>query len=81
MHCVGRREPEGDVRDGHGGVSQGSSVYGWLGCDAKRVNVNNCIQLIARLLQRHRWVAYVGLAVILYVAVEMIYRGAMDVWM
>jgi YjbE family integral membrane protein len=34
---------------------------------------------IARLLQRHHWIAYVGLAVILYVAVEMIYRGWMEV--
>ena len=31
--------------------------------------------LLARLLQRHRWIAYVGLAIILYVAGEMIYRG------
>jgi YjbE family integral membrane protein len=30
---------------------------------------------IARLLQNHRWIAYVGLAVILYVALEMVYRG------
>jgi predicted tellurium resistance membrane protein TerC len=35
---------------------------------------------IARLLQRHRWIAYVGLAVILYVSLEMIYRGALEVW-
>jgi YjbE family integral membrane protein len=34
---------------------------------------------IARLLQRHRWIAYVGLAVILYVSVEMIYRGTNEV--
>ena len=34
---------------------------------------------IARLLQKHRWIAYVGLAVILYVAVEMIYRGSVEV--
>ena len=34
---------------------------------------------IARLLQNHRWIAYVGLAVILYVAVEMIYRGMNEV--
>jgi YjbE family integral membrane protein len=34
---------------------------------------------IAGLLQRHRWIAYVGLAVILYVALEMIYRGALEV--
>lgn len=34
---------------------------------------------IARLLQKHRWIAYVGLAVILYVAVDMIWRGAHEV--
>lgn len=34
---------------------------------------------IARLLQKHRWIAYVGLAVILYVALEMCYRGAAEV--
>jgi YjbE family integral membrane protein len=34
--------------------------------------------LIARLLQKHRWIAYVGLAIILYVACEMIYRGALE---
>ncbi len=32
--------------------------------------------LIARLLHRYRWIAYVGLAIILYVALEMIWRGA-----
>jgi YjbE family integral membrane protein len=31
---------------------------------------------IARLLQKHRWIAYIGLAVILYVALGMVYRGA-----
>jgi YjbE family integral membrane protein len=36
---------------------------------------------IARLLQNHRWIAYVGLAVILYVAVEMIFRGTLDIMM
>jgi YjbE family integral membrane protein len=34
--------------------------------------------LIARLLQKHRWIAYVGLAIILYVACEMIYRGGLE---
>jgi YjbE family integral membrane protein len=34
--------------------------------------------LIARLLQKHRWIAYIGLAIILYVAGEMIYRGAYE---
>jgi len=35
--------------------------------------------LIARLLDRYRWIAYVGLLIILYVALEMIYRGSMEV--
>ncbi|SHO66309.1 integral membrane protein, YjbE family [Pseudoxanthobacter soli DSM 19599] len=35
---------------------------------------------IARLLQRFHWIAYIGLAVILYVAIEMIYRGTLEVW-
>jgi YjbE family integral membrane protein len=36
--------------------------------------------LIARLLNKHRWIAYGGLAVILYVALHMIWRGALEVW-
>ena len=35
---------------------------------------------IANLLQKHRWIAYVGLAVILYVALDMIWRGGREVW-
>ncbi len=35
---------------------------------------------IARLLDRHRWIAYLGLAIILYVALDMIWRGALEVW-
>jgi YjbE family integral membrane protein len=31
---------------------------------------------IARILHRYRWIAYLGLAVILYVAIRMIYHGA-----
>lgn len=34
---------------------------------------------IAGLLQKHRWIAYAGLAIILYVAVEMIWRGYPEV--
>jgi YjbE family integral membrane protein len=34
---------------------------------------------VARLLQTHRWIAYVGLLVILYVAVDMTIRGISDV--
>src|SRR6186713_3060764 len=32
--------------------------------------------LVARLFNRHRWIAYLGLAVILYVALTMMYEGS-----
>jgi YjbE family integral membrane protein len=35
---------------------------------------------IARILEKQRWVAYVGLLIILYVALDMCYRGAQEVW-
>jgi YjbE family integral membrane protein len=35
--------------------------------------------LIARLLRRHHWIAYVGLAIILYVALRMIYEGSHEI--
>jgi len=34
---------------------------------------------IARLLNKHRWIAWLGLAVIVYVASDMTYRGFMEV--
>jgi YjbE family integral membrane protein len=36
--------------------------------------------VIARLLHSYRWIAYVGLAVIVYVAVDMVTRGTLEVW-
>src|SRR5262245_4685802 len=36
--------------------------------------------LIARLLHHHRWIAYIGLLIILYVALDMIYRGVLEIW-
>jgi len=35
---------------------------------------------IARLLHRYRWIAYLGLLVILYVAIEMVLKGAYNQW-
>ncbi|MGQ7794101.1 TerC family protein [Faunimonas sp. B44] len=35
---------------------------------------------VARILQRYRWIAYIGLAVILYVALELLYKGAVGLW-
>src|SRR3546814_5685938 len=35
--------------------------------------------VVANLLQRFQWIAYVGLAIIVYVALEMIYQGSIEV--
>ncbi|KQV43348.1 MULTISPECIES: TerC family protein [unclassified Rhizobium] len=35
---------------------------------------------IARLLGKYHWIAYIGLAIILYVSLDMIYRGTVEVW-
>ncbi|MHA4875355.1 TerC family protein, partial [Enterococcus faecium] len=34
--------------------------------------------LIARIIGRHRWIAWAGLAMIIYIAGSMIYRGITD---
>ncbi|GLR46769.1 YjbE family putative metal transport protein [Sphingomonas astaxanthinifaciens] len=35
---------------------------------------------VARLIQRFHWIAWIGLAMILYVALNMIWHGALEVW-
>ena len=35
---------------------------------------------VARLLHKYRWIAYIGLLVIFYVAVKMLLDGAVDQW-
>jgi YjbE family integral membrane protein len=35
--------------------------------------------LLGHLIEKYRWIAYLGLAVILYVAFDMIYRGTLEV--
>ena len=54
----------------------GVMIFG-LGLSVAMMGV--AASFIARLLQNHRWIAYVGLAVIIYVAVEMIFRGTVDI--
>lgn len=36
-------------------------------------------QLLAKLLERHRWIAWLGLAIVAFVAVRMIYEGSLQV--
>jgi YjbE family integral membrane protein len=35
---------------------------------------------VAKLLHRYRWISYVGLLVIVYVALNMLYHGTVEVW-
>ncbi len=35
---------------------------------------------IARLLEKHRWIAWIGLLIVLYIAVKLIWEGGQDVW-
>lgn len=35
---------------------------------------------IAGLLEKYRWIAYIGLAIVVYVALKMIYDGGTEVW-
>lgn len=35
---------------------------------------------VAKLLHRYRWISYIGLAVIVYVALNMLYHGGVEVW-
>lgn len=36
--------------------------------------------LVARLLERYRWIAWIGLLIVLYVALKLIWVGGHDVW-
>jgi YjbE family integral membrane protein len=36
--------------------------------------------LVAQLLQKHRWLGYLGLVIVLYIAVEMVYRGSDEIF-
>jgi predicted tellurium resistance membrane protein TerC len=37
-------------------------------------------KLIAKLLDRYHWIAYIGLLIIVYVALRMIYDGGIQVY-
>lgn len=64
-------------------VAGASREYPWVlvfGLALSILLMGVAATFIARLLQRHRWIAYVGLVVILYVALDMVWRGAAEVW-
>ena len=60
------------------GAAKGSLVVLVAGLAFSIALMAAAATLHAKLLARHRWVAWLGLAIILYVAVEMIWRGALE---
>jgi YjbE family integral membrane protein len=60
------------------GAAKGSLVVLIAGLAFSIALMAAAATLVAKLLARHRWVAWLGLAIILYVAVEMIWRGALE---
>ena len=60
------------------GAAKGSLVVLVAGLAFSIALMATAATLVAKLLARHRWVAWLGLAIILYVAVEMIWRGALE---
>lgn len=57
------------------GAARDHPVALFFGLGLSIVLMGVAASFIARLLNRHRWIGYVGLAIILYVALDMIWRG------
>jgi predicted tellurium resistance membrane protein TerC len=61
------------------GAARGHPLALVFGLGLSIVLMGVAANFVARLLNRYRWIAYGGLAIILYVAGHMIWRGALEV--
>ncbi len=61
------------------GVAREHALVLVLGLALSVIFMGLAAALIARLLDRHQWIGYIGLAVIAYVALRMIWDGAFEV--
>jgi YjbE family integral membrane protein len=61
------------------GASSGSAWVLILGLLLSVVLMGAAANLLAKVLERQRWVAWTGLVVVLYVAVSMIWKGSFEV--
>ncbi len=61
------------------GVADGHSGLLVLGLAISILFMMFCANWIARLLQKHRWIGYLGLAVILYVSIKLIVDGGREI--
>jgi predicted tellurium resistance membrane protein TerC len=61
------------------GAAKGSTLVLVIGLAIAIVLMGVASHFIAKLLTRYPWISWVGLAIILYVALEMIWKGWIDV--
>jgi len=61
------------------GAAHGSTWILAVGLLLSVVLMGFAANLLAHLLERHRWIAWIGLLIVLYVAATMIWHGAFDV--
>jgi predicted tellurium resistance membrane protein TerC len=61
------------------GAANGSTWVLGLGLLLSVVLMGVAANLLARVLERMRWLAWAGLLIVLYVAVTMIWHGAFEV--
>ena len=61
------------------GAAKGSALTLVIGLGLSVVLMTIAATIIARMLARHTWIAWLGVAIISYVAFEMIWRGALEV--
>ncbi len=62
------------------GASNGHTGVLVVGLVVSVVMMAVAASLIARLLERFRWIAWVGLTIVLFVACKLIFEGGEDVW-
>ncbi len=61
------------------GAARDHKVVLWVGLALSVVLMAVASNLIARILDRHRWVAWIGFLIVLYVAADMIWEGGHEV--
>ncbi len=62
------------------GAAQGHTWVLVTGLAMSVVLMGVAATFVANLLERHRWVAWIGLLIVLYVALKMVWEGAHEVW-
>jgi YjbE family integral membrane protein len=62
------------------GAANGHTWVLVVGLAVSVVLMGLAASFIARLLEKHRWIAWVGLLIVLYIALKLIWEGGHEVW-